>query len=282
MKKKLTIKSWITERPSSEKKLTKHKSEQHKHFDPPPICLFQSVDVERETVQQKPANCRVLWCYYFNGKRVATVLIDKGDGTITWPEVNRLRRCWPTSISIRFSDIHRQKHASSWESTGTATLYDTQANRYWRLNLEPVFSDEAFVHPEDDEDFDKSTNLTQADRNWIDAQDREQAYKFETTLSKSKHSKGSGPPFASKKVRNWSQAEAYSLKTVRTFAKLWCAHRDSMNSLPRLRDFLECHREELAELNIRTIDDLKRIREVARKSNLIGRWKKFPAKKSEK
>jgi putative transcriptional regulator len=110
---KLTIKD-------TEDKQTTTRTVEH---DAKPKCQFIPTDEYMDEGQAK-FGVHVVWLYYKAGKRVATVVVSRGNEEIKPREANRLRRCWPEHIEIVSKKTHDEYLGEGWNTEGKVWLRD--------------------------------------------------------------------------------------------------------------------------------------------------------------
>jgi hypothetical protein len=64
----------------------------------------------------------------------------------------------------------------------------------------------------------------------------------------------------------------FSRSSQEAFAALWVAERNSTGRAPYMRDFIPAHEESMKKIGVCTVRDGKRIRDAARKNDLIPKW----------
>lgn len=150
-------------------------------YDGQPQSRYQVTDacLEAETGEQV-FGCHVVWCYYKAGRRVATIVVDRGNVAVQPSVAHRLRRCWPECVEFGVPEQLRVDETEPLGQDakprgGVAWMSDGQGASPWSFTLEMFFSDAVFLHPQDDKAYDAEENLTLADREWIVARDQAEA-----------------------------------------------------------------------------------------------------------
>lgn len=71
---------------------------------------------------------------------------------------------------------------------------------------------------------------------------------------------------------NRSKRKPYPEQHQEAFAKLWCEERKMMRKAPLVRNFLQEHKKKLNSMGVTTQEDVRRIKEQARKNGRIQEW----------
>jgi len=140
----------------------------HVEYDDHPEILHQPTNRDKQCDEQL-LGCHVVWAYYKAGNRVATIVINRGNGEIKTSEANILRDYWPQRIVITSTHESNDNHDPKTE--GKAWLIKNNQSLKGPFELVPYFSDDFFIFPEDEGLFYKSPLLTNEDRTWLKESD---------------------------------------------------------------------------------------------------------------
>jgi hypothetical protein len=207
-----------------------------------------------------------------------------GNRLYSWPDDSQIADAylvqrWVTSQRIDLAEMERQQEElKKWLRVHAATrvpLHDAVL-REFRHALMPLDFDEPFAG--------SFIKFAAGIRFRVEFADRSVAYLTdmdEGTLTLDEITKLRGIQPERSGVA-WQSADyetkpkprrpTFGMRAQRTFADLWHSARMSTGMSPYMRDFLPDNKNRLAEIDVHSVSDGKRIREAARKNKLLPKW----------